>query len=74
MLLPGFNLKFLYIFDRIALLYQTGNDRISEYSFGFYREKKNYEFNVVSPCYFFFFSKEGGKRGEGINTLSLDKI
>lgn len=43
-------------------------------SFGFYRVKKNYEFNVVSPCYFFFFSKEGGKRGEGINTLSLDKI
>lgn len=40
MLLPGINLKFLYIFDRIALLYKTGNDRISEYSFGFYRVNK----------------------------------
>lgn len=44
--------------------------------FGFYRVKKNYEFNVVSPCYFFFFSKEGGKRGEGINThwIKSDKL
>lgn len=30
MLLPGINLKFLYIFDRIASLYKTGNDRISD--------------------------------------------